>query len=361
MAWIEKRQRQHRIAWRVGYRDPGGKVRVRTFGTRDAAQAFAHEVEHDKNTGDYAPDAGKLTLAEQFDSMMATAVLRATTRAKYETLGRLYIVGGPLGDRELRSITKRDVREYLAAIEPVRPGVTGTATREAVARLLHRVLQVAVDDGQIRSNPAHGVKVEAARRRQPRFLTEAEVGAIVAGVEGRYRTLVWTLAIAGLRIGEASALRVGNVDTPNATIRVVESSAEVAGVKVTTSTKTDRDRTVDIPPRLARMLAEHISTYSNRFDETSLVFTGPDGGAIRQNGWRRRVFQPAAEAAGITPLPTVHDLRHTAASFMARAGLNMLEAGAQLGHSSTTMTARYSHVFKEHRQAKMATLDEVLA
>jgi hypothetical protein len=39
----------------------------------------------------------------------------------------------------------------------------------------------------------------------------------------------------------------------------------------------------------------------------------------------------------------------------------MLEAGAQLGHSSTTMTQRYSHVFKEHRQAKIAGLDQLIA
>jgi integrase len=90
------------------------------------------------------------------------------------------------------------------------------------------------------------------------------------------------------------------------------------------------------------------------------VFTGPEGGQIRQNGFRQRIFQPAAERAGIEPVPTVHDLRHTAASFYARAGLTLLEAAGQLGHSTTTMTARYSHVFPEHRQAKMGQLGALI-
>jgi len=109
------------------------------------------------------------------------------------------------------------------------------------------------------------------------------------------------------------------------------------------------------------MLREQITTFSNAFDPEAFVFTSTDGGQIRQNHFRKRVFQPAAERAGITPVPTVHDLRHTAASLMARSGFTLLEAASQLGHSATTMTARYSHVFPQERQAKAARLGELIA
>lgn len=56
----------------------------------------------------------------------------------------------------------------------------------------------------------------------------------------------------------------------------------------------------------------------------------------------------------------VHDLRHTAASFMGRSGYTLLEAGQQLGHSATSMTERYSHVFPDTRQEKVARLDALL-
>lgn len=234
----------------------------------------------------------------------------------------------------------------------------GTATIEAVARLLHRVFQVAVEEDRIGRNPAHGVHVAPAPRREARFLSEAEVRAIADQVPDRYRALVWTLALSGLRIGEAAALRVKHIKGD--TIRVVESSAEVAGRKVTGPTKSGKSRTVDIPPELREMLQDHLTTYSNRFAPEALVFVGEHGGQLRQNAFRKRIFQPAAERAGISPTPTVHDLRHSAASFMARAGFTLLEAAGQLGYGATTMTARYSHVFPAERQAKAERLGALI-
>lgn len=355
MAWIEKRPRRHHTAYKVYWRDPSGKVRTRTFTASADARRFARDVEGRKDRGDYVdPKAGEITLVDMLAHYLATADLRATTRAKYATLGRLYLTDG-IGERPLRTITKGDVRTFYAGL---RDASKGTATIEAVARLLHRILEVAVDEDRIGRNPARGVRVAPSERREARFLTETEVAQIANEVPERYRALVWTLALAGLRIGEASALRVRNVNDSH--IRVSESSAEVAGRKITTSPKSGKARTVDIPPELRKMLREHIHAYSNAFDPEALVFTGPDGGQIRQNAFRKRIFQPAAERVGIEPVPTVHDLRHTAASFMARSGFTLLEAAGQLGHGATAMTQRYSHVFPAERQAKAARLGELI-
>ena len=364
MAWIETRTRRKRGAsksyqvFKVYWRDPAGKVRTKTFDRKTDAQRHARTVEHRKDVGEYVdPDAGRATLTGWTEHVISTSThLRPTTRAKYEVLGRLYLAEGSLGDREIRSISKADIREFLAELTRTK----NPATVEAVFRLLHRVLEVAVEEDQLRRNPAHGVKVETSRRREVRFLTEQEVARIADEVPKRYRALVWTLAISGLRIGEASALRVGNLDLKKHTIHVIESSAEVAGRKVTGATKSGKDRTVDIPAQLAEMLADHLDQFGNRFAKDLFVFIGPEGGQIRQNAFRKRIFQPAAVRAGISPEPTVHELRHTSASFMARSGLTLLEAAGQLGHSTTTMTARYSHVFPEHRQQKMGDLGALI-
>jgi integrase len=230
MAWIEKRQRQHHVAHKVYWRDPSGKVRTRTFARATDAQRFARDVEHRKDRGDYIdPAAGNITLAEMVDHYLSTADLRQTTAAKYETLGRLYLADG-IGQQPIRTITKADVRSLYAEL---RKRKKGTATIEAVARLLHRVFEVAVDDDRMGRNPAHGVRVAPADRRPARFLTEAEVAEIADGVPARFRALVWILALGGLRIGEASALRVRHLDLKAGTIRVEESSPEVAGRKIT--------------------------------------------------------------------------------------------------------------------------------
>lgn len=112
---------------------------------------------------------------------------------------------------------KADIGEFLAELSKTK----NAATVERVFRLLHRVLEVAVEEDQLRRNPAHGVKVPDSRRREARFLTEQEIGAIASQVPERYRALVWTLAISGLRIGEASGfveLRGDDLDRFRATV-----------------------------------------------------------------------------------------------------------------------------------------------
>jgi integrase len=60
------------------------------------------------------------------------------------------------------------------------------------------------------------------------------------------------------------------------------------------------------------MIREHLTKYGRPLDRDSFVFTGDREAQVRQNAFRARFFQPAARKAGIDPVPTVHDLRHTA-------------------------------------------------
>ena len=72
------------------------------------------------------------------------------------------------------------------------------------------------------------------------------------------------------------------------------------------------------------------------------VFTGPRGARLTkpqlETGWRR-----VRTLAGISDFRW-HDLRHTAASFLAQSGASLLEIGAVLGHRSPSVTARYAHM-----------------
>ena len=87
--------------------------------------------------------------------------------------------------------------------------------------------------------------------------------------------------------------------------------------------------------------------------ETGLVFSAPDGGPLRPNNFRRRVYGPALERAGL-PHQSIHALRHVCASQLAAAGGNGVEIAAQLGHSNPAITQRvYTHL--------LATKDERLA
>jgi integrase len=364
MAWTKRAgTKGGEPRYKVYWYDPSGAQHSKTFARSEDARRFARNIEVRKDEGTYTdPALGKISVAQLAERFMATAGpnLRPATVALYEMQLRRHIVPG-LGHRRLSSVGKADVRSFEA--ELLAAG-KGRATVSGVHRLLHRLFAFAIDEDRIGRNPADLPRDELpkAQAREARFLTEAEVATVAQEVSDRYRALVWTLAVGGLRIGEATALRVGALDLKAGTIRVTANAPEVNGHKLLDQpTKTARStRTVDIPAALSVMLAEHLNQFGNRFDASSLVFTNERGHPVLQSNFRKNIFGPAAKRAGIDPAPRVHDLRHTAASFMARAGYTLLEAAEQLGHSATAMTEHYSHVFPDARQEKVSRLDGLL-
>lgn len=345
------------VRYKVVFEDSEGQQRTKNFRSLKEAKAFQGDIRLKKSKSvriDPAP--GRVTVEEFWKHFLKTAAIRPSTRALYETHGRLYVLPA-LGKKQLQSVTMADIKVTLADIRAVGKSA---ATLHAVRRLLHRVFAVAVEEDRVPRNPVSGVKVEKVEPREPRFLTQEEVRRIAGEVPDPYRALVLFLAFTGLRIGEASALRVKNLDLTARTARVVENSPEVGGRKYVGPTKTSKPRTVRFGAGLAGILKAHLAAYGTPLNPESFVFTSPEGEQVRQNNFRKRIFQPAARRAGTDPVPTVHDLRHTAASLMARAGFSMRDAQEQLGHSHATMTDRYTHLFPEDREQKVAALDALL-
>jgi integrase len=90
-----------------------------------------------------------------------------------------------------------------------------------------------------------------------------------------------------------------------------------------------------------------------------LVFPAPEGGYLRRSNFNRRVWQPAAHAAGVEGL-RFHDLRHSAATLALAAGANTRELMERMGHTSLRVALRYQHVMAGRDQAIAAALDELV-
>ena len=76
--------------------------------------------------------------------------------------------------------------------------------------------------------------------------------------------------------------------------------------------------------------------------DDGLVFTGPHGALLRRSNFRRRVWLPALEEAGL-PETHFHDLRHTGNILTAAAGASLRELMARMGHTSTQAALVYLH------------------
>lgn len=192
-----------------------------------------------------------------------------------------------------------------------------------------------------------GLDLPRLPRREMRFLTSEEVGRLAEAAPEQYRPLIYVLAYAGVRVGEALALRRKRCDLLRSRLVVAESLADVNGTLHFGPTKNHQVRTVRLPGFLRDLLADHLAGDVPNEPE-ALVFSSPGGAPIRLNNWRRRTWARALERAGLPTDLRIHDLRHTAAALLIHQGAHPKQIQAHLGHASITTTLdRYGHLFPD--------------
>jgi integrase len=223
-------------------------------------------------------------------------------------------------------------------------------------------LTAAVDDELISVNPAARQRIPKPKARAARFLSPEEVERTASAVPVRDQALIHLLAYTGLRIGEAAFLRVRHLDPLRRRLRVEGAAPEVAGKRIEGATKTERsERTLVLSEDLTNELAQHVEVFGS-WEPDAHLFTTEDGSPLRISNWRKRVFYPACERAGITPLPRAHDLRHTAASLAISAGAPLLAVSRMLGHSSIKVTQDvYGDLYDEDLEALASMMAEKAA
>ena len=339
------------VVWRVRWRQ-GDRNRSKVLGRKRDAEAFDAELIRRRRTGELAQlDAGKELLAdfgEQWWRLHAEPNLARSTLSSYAVLWDAHVLPR-IGSISLRELTPDVINRFRLELEA--DGVGPASVRRTLA-LLQGVLQRACEWGRIPANPAVAVRKPSVRRqRSVAPLAPERVEAIRAWLLERRRprdaTLVCVLAYAGLRPGEALALTWQHVRERTLLIEGAVSLGEIEG------TKTGRRRTVRLVGPLGQDLAER-RLHAGRPPADALLFPGHDGQpwtAAAYRNWRRRIYVPAAKAAGIER-PRPYDLRHSFVSLLIAEGHNVVEVARQAGHSPKMALDTYAHVFEEFDPAE---------
>jgi len=190
-----------------------------------------------------------------------------------------------------------------------------------------------------------------------RYLTCGEVHAVAEHIEADARALLMVMAYAGPRWGEATALRVQDVDRLRFRLYMRQAFADVSGELVESTTKTHATRTLPLP----LFLRAELEALMQGKTTTDLIFTAPLGGSWRNANFRSRRFDPAVKAAGL-PALKLHELRHTAASLAVQAGANVKAVQRMLGHSTAAMTLDvYADLFDSHLEGVANRLDAAVS
>ncbi len=173
-----------------------------------------------------------------------------------------------------------------------------------------------------------------SRRRPPEVLTEAEVIVLIRACSARAptgvrnRALIAVLWRSGLRISEALALELRDIDLDAGTLRVRHG-------------KGDKSRTVGVDEQTAALLARWLDRRKKiGAGARAPIFCTLQGGRI-DSSYVRRLLPRLARKAGIDRRVHAHGLRHTYASELAREGTAINVIRDALGHTSLAVTDRY--------------------
>ena len=177
----------------------------------------------------------------------------------------------------------------------------------------------------------------------------ADVGAAISAADGSFAAFIAVCAFAGLRRGEASALRVADVDFMRREIHIRRQVQWTDDGRMELyPPKYGSERTVYIPDGLVGILAEHVRCRRPADDDPDRwLFPGSrDTGLPAHASTVARAWRIVRDKVGIEH--RLHDLRHFYASGLIRAGCDVVTVSRALGHSSAAITlTTYSHLWPD--------------
>lgn len=323
------------VSWRIKYADADGRQVKETVGretdgvTRKYAEAALRERLVKVETRGWRKPA-PTTFTEYAWAWFERAEAKrgwkpSTVKVTRKRLEQLEETFGPM---PIAAIRPRDVAAFIDE----RLGTFQAKTVNVWVNLLHDVLKGAVADERIPSNPVTGVERPKVRRNRWRILQPSEVPAVSkAFSDARARRVFLTFMLTGLRRSELRALRWGNVNLVEGTLRVVESKSE------------EGERLIALPRPLVDELIDHYRGTVYRAD-TDYVFGHPQKGSAWDADWFRVRLDEALATVGITDRIRIHDLRHAALTNLAATGASPIAVMATAGHRSMQTTKQYLHL-----------------
>ena len=345
--------------YRVRYRKPDrSQTDKRGFRTKRDAELFLASTEVRKATGEFIDaSASRIPLSELGAIwMQSQSHLKLSSLAVVEVAWRIH-VEPKWGRRMLGAIRHSEVQAWVSEL-------SSRKSASVVIRaygVLAGIMDVAVKDRRIPSNPARGANLPRKSGKERHYLSHGQV-QLLADESRANSTLILFLACTGLRWGEAVGLRVRSIDMLRRRILVRANAVNVRGTITPGTPKSHESRSVPFPMFLADELAKQCEGKSR----DQLVFGNGDAylpTPTPKDGWFHGARKRSCESDGQFPAHlTLHDLRHTAASLAISAGANVKAVQRMLGHASAAMTLdTYADLFDDDLDAVANALDEAKA
>lgn len=348
------------------------------FATKAEAVAAMNKLQAGKADGTHI-DPSKLTVGEYLSQWLSAGCggVRPWTLSGYRTVVDRHIVPA-LGGVPLQRLTRQAIKAFYAEL-----GRTGFRRKSKLegtglsAKSIHNVhiclraaLNVAVEDGLLRENPATGALRPPSARQEMLTWTREELASFLEAIaEERDFALFRLAAWSGMRRGELLGLRWSDVKWQLGSLSVQQQLGLVDedGTHGLTAPKTDHGRrAISLDAETLRVLeaqrqAQQFerNSWGSSYQDADLVFARPDGSPIRPDSVAGR-FEQLVKRAGVKRI-RFHDLRHTHGTLCLEAGIDIAVVSRRLGHADVGFTAKvYAHVTERLQRDAAAKLSAYL-
>jgi len=208
---------------------------------------------------------------------------------------------------------------------------------------LHHFFRYACEMKYIRENPCQSIKkIKKPKRKAPRFLSKEEISTLIeyCGDKNNLRNIVKLLLNTGIRWGELRNLEWTDIDWNGRIIHI--------RIKEDWSPKGAEERKVPINNTVEQILR-------SLPQDTRWVLTTTVGSQIRHSRtWER--FRDICRKAGLENV-SMHVLRHTFASHLVMAGVDLATVSKLLGHKDISTTIMYAHLSQDHLRSAVERLE----
>ncbi len=319
--------------WWIRYTDAQGRRRREKVGRKTAANNLLAIRKAEALEGKKLP-ANLRTAAVKFRELVEDAVTFARAHnswlANYE--GRGKVVKAWFGDRAAEDITPQDIDAKLSKLAEERNWAPATFNRyKALISLAYRL---GMENQKIKSNPARLVRHRKENNARLRFLSIEEESKLRAVIPRRHIPEFDVALHTGMRLSEQYRLERSGVSLERRLLTISRS-------------KNGEVRHIPLNARAVVALQWILGSHADGH-----VFPHHINAT---KGQAPRWFGTAVEKAGIAPIGW-HGLRHTFASRLVMAGVDIRTVQELMGHKSILMTMRYAHLAPDHQQAAVEKL-----
>ena len=336
-----------RTSHRVMVRLKGFPAQSATFARKSDAKRWAEQTQTAIRNGEYfkTAEAKKHTLAELIERYEAEVLSQKTEAQSRDQKRHLKWWKDEIGAFKLSQVTPALIAEQkgrLATGLTVRKRQRSPSTVNRYLTSLSHLFTVAVNEWEwVDTNPVRKVRKLKEPRGRVRILSDTERAALLevckSSEDRRLYPLVVLALSTGARSGELLSLRWPDVDLER-------------GAAVVHNTKNNERRSLPVTGFALEQLRDFGRV--RRLD-TDLVFADDQGKPL----FPRTAWEEALEASNVNDF-RFHDLRHSAASYLAMNGATLAEIAEVLGHKTLAMVKRYSHLTEQHTSKVVARMNE---